>query len=477
MNTIRVSAALALGCALLAAPVMAKAPPPSGTGPTSLDRYVAKPDPAYGWTLVSTIKGPGYVTYVIRLTSQTWRTAAEVDQPVWKHWLTIVVPDKAVPGKALLYLDGGNDNDPAPTKPSDRQAKIALETHGISAELHMVPNQPLHFTDSPTVNRSEDGLIAYSRVKAMATGDDEWLVRSAMVKSGVKAMDAMQEFLKSDAGGKLKVDQFVISGGSKRGWTAWLVAAVDKRVIAAMPIVIDALNSEVVMRHQLEAYGQFGSALDDYVKAGLIPSKIGTPAYAHVIAVEDPFSYRARPQMKMPKYEINASGDQFFLPDNSQFYYPDLPEEKRIRYVPNARHNLGESDAQESMSAFYYAILSNTPRPRYGWAKGKDGTLVVTAKDKPVEVNLWQATNPKARDFRKDVIGNAYVKTTLSPEKNGTYVGRVAKPPAGFTAFFVELVYDIGGPHPIKYTSEVSVVPDILPFNFDEAAAKYPPVK
>ena len=156
----------------------------------------------------------------------------------------------------------------------------------------MVPNQPL-------VRRlagqaaSEDDLIAYSRVKQMATKDDEWLVRLAMVKSGVRALDAIQQFMASPAGGRQKVDQFVVSGGSKRAWTAWLVAAVDKRVIAAMPIVIDALNSEAITRHQFEAYGAFGSALDDYVEHGLFPHKIGTPEYQAVLAIEDPYNIAA----------------------------------------------------------------------------------------------------------------------------------------------------------------------------------------
>ena len=65
------------------------------------------------------------------------------------------------------------------------------------AELGTVPNQPLYFTDSKEEGRSEDNLIAYTRVKYMATRDPNWLVRLAMVKSGVRAMDAMQEFLAS----------------------------------------------------------------------------------------------------------------------------------------------------------------------------------------------------------------------------------------------------------------------------------------
>ncbi len=65
-------------------------------------------------------------------------------------------------------------------------ALIASETNSVVAEIGMVPNQPLRFTDSKDRPRSEDDLIAYSRVKHFATKDDTWLVRLAMVKSGVR---------------------------------------------------------------------------------------------------------------------------------------------------------------------------------------------------------------------------------------------------------------------------------------------------
>src|ERR1043166_7148106 len=74
---------------------------------TALDRYIAKPDPSYAWKLVNTIPGEGYKAYVLELTSQTWRTEAEVDRPVWKHWLTIVKPEKPTTSKGLLFIGGG----------------------------------------------------------------------------------------------------------------------------------------------------------------------------------------------------------------------------------------------------------------------------------------------------------------------------------------------------------------------------------
>ncbi len=441
---------------------------PAYTQETALDRYVRKPDQAYSWKLLNTIAGQGYKGYLLELTSQRWRTEADVDRPVWKHWLTIVKPDNATTSKALLFIGGGNNNSPALSTASERLVNFALESGSVVAELGQVPNQPLFFTDSKDKGRNEDDLIAYTRVKHFSTKDDEWLVRLAMVKSGVRAMDAVQEFLASEAGGRFKVDQFVVSGGSKRGWTTWLVGAVDKRVIAIMPTVIDALNSEVITRHHYEAYGFFSTALKDYVNHGLFPHKIGTPEYRAVLAIEDPYNYRNRERLKIPKFLVNASGDQFFLPDNSQFYFHNLQGEKHLRYVPNARHNLAGSDARESMLAFYLAVLKGKARPRFSWKKEKGGSLVVKVTDKPKEVNLWQATNPKARDFRVDTIGNAYIKTPLEGG-SGAYVGRVDKPVSGFTAFFIELVYDIGEKYPLKLTTEVSVVPDVLPFKFEEA--------
>src|SRR5262249_62211027 len=88
---------------------------------TALDRYVAKPDPAYSWKLVNTIPGEGYKGFVLELTSQRWRTEKDVDRPIWKHWLTIVKPDKAATNKALLFIGGGRKkNKTAPQRHEPR---------------------------------------------------------------------------------------------------------------------------------------------------------------------------------------------------------------------------------------------------------------------------------------------------------------------------------------------------------------------
>lgn len=42
------------------------------------------------------------------------------------------------------------------------------------------------------------------------------------------------------------INKFMLAGASKRGWTVWTTAAVDKRVFAAIPIVMDLCNLNAV---------------------------------------------------------------------------------------------------------------------------------------------------------------------------------------------------------------------------------------
>ena len=168
----------------------------------------------------------------------------------------------------------------------------------------------------------------------------------------------------------------------------------------------------------------------------------------------------------MPKFIINAAGDQFFLPDSSQFYFKDLPGVKYVRYVPNADHSLRGSDAYETMMACYHAILNQTALPQFSWAVEKDGSLRVATKDKPTVVRLWQATNPNARDFRLETLGPRYESTILNDTGGGLYVGKVPKPEKGWTAYFVELTFPSGCQVPFKFTTQVCVTPDKLPYKF-----------
>lgn len=427
---------------------------------TGLDKYVQAPDANYHYDLVKTVPGDGFTTYIVNMTSQAWRSAAEVNHPIWKHWLTIVRPDQVKGTTGFLFITGGSIKDKVPENANAQIVDTAVTTHTVVAELRGVPNEPLVFTGE-TKERTEDQIIAYTWVKYLKTGDETWPLHIPMTKAAVRAMDTVTAFCATPEGGKVQVEKFVVAGGSKRGWTTWTTAAADKRVVAIAPMVIDMLNSVKSFEHHFQAYGFYSEAVKDYQDMGLM-NVSNTAQYAALMRLEEPFSYRDR--FTIPKLIMNSAGDQYFLPDSSQFYFDDLPGEKYLRYVPNTNHSLKDSDAHESVVAFYDAFLRGQPRPKFFWKFEKNGDIRVTSVDKPSEVKLWVASNAEKRDFRLLTIGPAYKSVLLNSKDDNVYVGHVKKPEKGWTAYFVEMTYPSGGKYPFKFTTAVRVTPDTLPY-------------
>ena len=429
---------------------------------TALDRYVAAPDPSFAWKAVKDLPAEGATATLLEMTSQRWLTEQEVERPNWTHWITVVRPAQVTSNVALMYIGGGSNERPSPARPPAWLVEVARETGTVAAELRLVPNQPVVFKDDPTRKpRSEDDFIAYTWDKYLRTGDDKWPARLPMTKSAVRAMDAITAFMASPQGGGAKVTRFVVSGASKRGWTTWAAAAVDTRVVAIAPAVIDMLNVEPSFVHHWQAYGAWSEAVKDYEEQGIM-RWMGTPQFRALMKIEEPYEYRDR--LTLPKLMINASGDQFFLPDSSQFYFDDLKGEKHLRYVPNASHSLDKTDAIETLHAFYAAVVKGTARPEMKWTFEGDGSIKLVTKELPAAVRSWQAVNPSARNFRHDVIGSAYTSTALQPTGPNTWIARVRTPDEGWTAFFIEATFRGDGKYPLKFTSGVRVLPDKLPY-------------
>jgi PhoPQ-activated pathogenicity-related protein len=429
-------------------------------GSRPLDRYIAAPDPSYRWKAVATLPGHGYTAHLLELLSQCWRDRSEVDRPQWQHRLTLVVPNGITSHTALLAIAGGSNGSPASTHVNPVLAAAAVLTRSVTAELRMVPNQPLTFAGE-TEPRAEDGIIAYSWDKYLRTGDVSWPLRLPMTKSVARAMDAITAFCRSPAGGEVEIGRFVLAGASKRGWTAWTAAAVDKRVAAVVPMVVDLLNIEASFEHHCRAYGFWAPAIAAYQASGIM-RWAGTTELASLLEIEDPFAYRDR--LIVPKFAINSAGDQYFLPDSSKFYFDALAGEKYLRYVPNTDHSLNGSDARESVLAFYHSIVTGQPRPKFSWSFAPGGAIEVKAETQPLSAVLWQATNPDARDFRLETIGPAYRASVLAASGNGTYTARAPEPPRGWVAYFVELSFPSRSAFPFKFTTGVRVAPEALPF-------------
>lgn len=423
-----------------------------------LAAYVQKPDPNYKWEVVKTIPGNPAETTVIKLTSQAWRGAPDVDRSAWEHYLVVVKPAELKTDKAFLIVSGGANDRPAPDDANMVVKTIAEATGSIVAELRMVPNQPLTFHGDGKP-RKEDDLIGYGWAQFLETGDPTWLPRLPMVKSVASAMDCLQEW---SAQQNAKIEKFVVAGASKRGWTTWMIGATDPRVEAIVPIVIDVVNCEKTMQHHAAVYGFWATAVGNYYQHKIL-QRPTHPRIQELYKIEDPYFYLDK--LTMPKYIVNGSGDQFFCPDSSQFYFDDLKGEKHLRYVPNADHGVDSSiDAVTSIVAFYQMIIAGRPRPEIDWTFADDGTISVTADATPKSVTLWQAANPNARDFRVVTIGKTYQGTPLKPQADGSYVAKVTTPEKGWTASFVELEFDSGGTFPFKVSTSVEVLPKQRPF-------------
>ncbi len=445
-------------------------------GRTPLDDYVAAPDQAYGFTPAGILqKGNGVTIYLVQMTSQRWRTETEAWRTegngkrtsLWRHWLTVIVPDKVTTDTGLVVVSGGNNEGSPPTKDEDTvvfSAQLAVISGSVVTVLEQVPNQPLFFADEAFAHR-EDKIVAYSWDKAMRTGDYTWPVYLPMVKSVVRAMDTVQVFVPSVAPG-LAINQFVITGFSKRGAATWLTAAVDPRIKAIAPGVIDILNFAPQIEHHLAVYGDYSHAIHDYVDYDIV-SRARTQAGQELIRVVDPFSYRDR--LGMPKLIINATGDQFFPPDSTRFYFSQLSGETLLRYVPNTDHSLDTSDdtlasALNTLFSWYLNVLYDIPRPSIYWLNEADSLTVWTSKS-PLTGLLWQATNSNARDFRNESIGKAWSATVIGGAGDSEYVAQVDVPPHGWSAYYVELIYP---PNELglcqSYSTQVYVTPDVRPF-------------
>lgn len=432
---------------------------------TALDRYVAAPDPAYTYTHVRTFPSIGATIYQLEVVSQNWLTSAEVNRTEWRHWVTVARPSRLISNTGLLLINGGSNRETA-GQPNPLLL-IAAQSGAVVINVEQVPNQPLRFAGEERT-RTEDAIIAYSWRKFIDTGDERWPTLLPMTKAVVRSMDAVSDFLAKLPENPITINKFIVAGGSKRGWTTWTTAAVDPRVVAIAPLVFDAPNMEQSFIHHYRSYGFWSEAVRDYEQAGIF-SWFSRPEVLPSLEIMDPYNYRDR--FTMPKYLVHSTGDQFFLPDSSRFYFADLPGEKYLRYLPNTDHGVDSvPETASNVLAWTQALLTNFPRPRFYWKMiREEGKLLVRTIDKPTGALLWRATNPDARDFRLQTIGPAWKSEPLADD-NGIYFVTIPAPATGYTAFFIELTFPGPGAFPLVFTTEVVVTPDTYPFPAPPAA-------
>lgn len=397
-----------------------------------LRKYLEKPDNSYAWS--KRREGQlGTGTFVeLTLTSQTWRGI------VWKHQLYIIKPSKVSNASQGLMMIGGGRWRPeleAPPQEGDqlpREAQLLAQAaelikSPVAVILH-VPHQPIFD------GMVEDEIISYTFEQYLKSRDEEWPLLLPMVKSAVRAMDAVQDFSKKEW--QLDIKNFTVTGGSKRGWTTWLTGASDSRVNAIAPMVIDVLNMPAQMKHQLATWGKFSEQIEDYTRRG-IQQQMDTPPGRRLNEIVDPFAYRAL--LKQPKLILLGTNDRYWPLDALNLYWPELVGEKHVCYVPNHGHSLRDPNRViGGIVAIHRAVSGEIRLPRLSWDlnSGNDGLRLSVVSDiKPEKVLAWIATAP-TRDFRDA----RWEPKELQLNGKG-YDHLLPTPESGFAAMFGEAIF------------------------------------
>ncbi len=427
---------LTTGCAALAADVQRD----QLTGP--LADYVLQPDPSYGWKQRRELELDGVSLTELTLTSQTWRDI------VWRHQLFILRPRHVVDStRAIFLISGGRWNDELASELADLAAglpremplyqKLAELSGSPVAVLKHVPQQPIFD------GKVEDEIISYTFEQYLRTQDATWPLLLPMVKSAVRGMDAVQEFAKLHWDSS--IEHFTVTGASKRGWTTWLTSAVDDRVECLAPMVIDVLNMQPQMRHQLETWGTYSEEIADYTDRGL-QERTETELGKRLNSIVDPYEYRAR--ITQPKLILLGTNDRYWPVDALNLYWDGLAGEKHVLYVPNRGHDLGDFDrVLSSIAALHLAAAERIILPKFEWTvePGSDGISLELASDMPAaHMRAWIATS-EDKDFRDATWTSKELTTAgLSAQHDEP------RPQSGFLAVFGEAVYEHANP-PLTY--------------------------
>ena len=429
---------------------------------TSMSNYIESTKNEFSYDIQEVIYEENWTGYHIKMISGEWLDSKKVDQVEWWHYVDIIIPKQTTSSTGIMFIDGGEKSDDY-FRLDAQSIENAIKTESVIVNVSNIPFQPLNFLSSEQDSFVEDDLIAFAWNKFLKQGakqeDVEWLPRFPMTRAIVRAMDLAQEIvLQND----IIVKDFVVSGASKRGWTAWTTAAVDSRVKAVVPMVIDMLNLVPSFENHYRSYGEFSPAVQEYVNYN-IQDWLGTEEFKVLMSYIEPFSFIDK--FTMPKYIINAGSDEFFSTDSWRFYYDKLPGEKIIRYVPNKNHSLDGRYLTEDLVSYFYRVINDIEIPSLSWNLSDNKLIAELDYDGEYDVSVWTAKNDNGRDFRLWEEGELWEETSIGKLANNKYELNVNYNFKGYKATMIEFTIDPESEFPLIISTGPFVFPEKYPFD------------
>ena len=390
----------------------------------------------------------------LHMVSQKWK------EVTWKHVVWVIVPNKAIEKpqdpssrSAILLVDGGGwrkewgeDAPPLIQPRAEFQVLkgIAEATGSPAIVVSQVPFQPM------LGDLNEDALIAETFKRFIQGEGDDWPLLMPMVRSAVRAMDTAQKFTKDEH--QLEIDKFTITGASKRGWTTWLTSAVDSRIHALAPMVIDMLNMPVQMEHQKATWGTYSDEIGDYTELSL-QKFMKTKQGESLIQIVDPYRYRDR--IDQPKLLIFGTNDRYWPLDACNNYWAELRGEKYLLYTPNQGHSIQDiARVAGSICALHKSRCGQGVLPKLDWKTDlKDGRIHLSMQcdTDPQETSIWIARSD-TRDFRNA----SWTSLPAKQIESRKHTAEVAMASDQYVAAFGEWVFD-GGALPAFFSTNVVI--------------------
>jgi PhoPQ-activated pathogenicity-related protein len=377
------------------------------------------------------LRGPTRVSFQ----SQVWRSIP------WRHELLVTVPTKLIRTDfVVLSLTGGRGG-----ASHHENAQRLADALGVrTVVLTQVPNQPLYD------GKTEDELLSFSLSEYRRSGDPTWPLLFPMVSSVVRGIDVLQQLLGEQ---DLKV---VLIGASKRGWTTYLTASVDRRVVGMVPAVFEMISMPKQIALARTRYGRDSEKIRPYTALGLTDALL-EPRVAQLVDWLDPASYMGR--LTIPKLVLLGANDPYWVVDSVRGYWSNLPEPKLLRILPNVGHGvLAESEAHDAVVAFVRILRDQGSLPSASWtfsAASNGQALISGESELPlVRCRLWRATSISA-DFRSA----RFVEAPCQVRSGGRgFTARVTTCSNRSTAAFAELVVKaVHGLSEVAYSTESHV--------------------
>ncbi|HOV32946.1 MAG TPA: PhoPQ-activated protein PqaA family protein [Candidatus Hydrogenedens sp.] len=440
-----------------------------------LSKFVKDYDNAYKVEVYAEKQGEGYKAYFLDFVSQSWHPEKTVP-PVWRHWLTLIIPNQRVKDIGMLVLtEGLSTNETPMSEIPPYFISLAVSSKSVVAILEGFPRDKVGIYETPTkvVNLELTEFASWSLKQYFETYDPGWVIFCPMVKSVVRAMDAVQEFLLKNLRSEIPLKEFVLCGDAPF-FVPWLVPPMDSRVIGLVSVNVSVFHLEQQIKRMFMDEINLPPLFAEMDDAGILPL-LETEDGENLLKVIDPYSYSTL--LHIPKLVISLGNQQGCnLVSLSEQAISEIPEpvnwlmclhlqlSREFAFLPqqlllnfSSSTNTPIYDFKDTIRVFYHRILGQKNMPTFHWEFSPTGECTVKASEEIIECRAWYCSKDKRGDIF-NLMNKDWKCKILSEVIEKTYRTTISIPSQQYTAVFLEVIFPSLMGVPYTLTSNIHII-------------------